>query len=119
MLRATTSARYAYFVKHVADTELVWALKNSAGWVMAGDADGKKFLPVWPQQAYAQLMAKDEWADAQPTEIDLAAWCERWLPGLERDGHRVAVFMVPSDSTTGCISPSALLNDLERELENY
>ena len=32
--------RYEYFIKRVADWEVVWSLGNEDGWVLAGDDGG-------------------------------------------------------------------------------
>jgi len=109
--------RYAYFVKRVADEQRLWSLWND-GWVLAKDDAGRELVPVWPHQDYAALCAKGEWADHTPKEINLDAWIERWLPGIEGDNRLVAVF--PTDENQGVVVDSRrLTSDLEQELEKY
>src|SRR5688500_17655473 len=88
--------RYEHFVKRVADWQAVWGLKGARGWVSAGDTTGRECMPFWPHRRYAEALATGEWADSEPTEIALADFTEKWLPGMERDGLLVAVFPTPT-----------------------
>src|SRR5262245_44195609 len=88
--------RYSHFVGQVADWGEVWSLRGPDGWVLAGDDDGKPYMPVWPHARYADACAVDAWAGAKPEAIPMERWLTAWLPGLSRDGHRVSVFPLPS-----------------------
>ena len=54
------------------------------------------------------------WSDAAPTAIDIDEWVEGWLPDLDSDGVRVAVFQTPDDEGVG-VSPQRLKHDLDEE----
>src|SRR5947208_1756900 len=84
--------RYEYFVKHVADWEEIWSLKNVDGWVMLGSDKEQEHVPVWPHPEYARMVAVGSWADCAPEVISLDNWLERWIPGMIRDQRLVAVF---------------------------
>lgn len=115
VLRADGPTRYAHFVSQVADWEAVWALRGPNGWVSVSDASEAPMFPVWPHERYAQLLATDSWANATPTPIEVHEWVERWLPGLARDGIKVAVFPTPGGKGV-VVDPVQLLNDLQAEL---
>lgn len=38
--------RYEYFIKHVADGEVVWSLGADDGWVLMGNKEGHEVVPV-------------------------------------------------------------------------
>ncbi len=114
----TATARYEYLIKRVADSEEIWSLRNSEGWVMSGDDNGRELFPVWSHPRFASVVAVDEWADCAPEAIPLDAWRERWLPGLEQEGRLIAVFPVPKLTGTP-VTPARFREDLELELENY
>lgn len=99
--------RFDYFVKRVADWEAVFSLRTPNGWVVAADRDGTELFPVWPHASFAEAAAQGVWEDASVAAIDLSDWIEKWLPGLEKDRRRIAVFPVPSGA--GVVVEPALL----------
>lgn len=109
--------RYTYFVKKVADEKRMWSLWKD-GWVLAADDAGHQVVPVWPHQNYAAMCANGEWSGYTAKEIELGAWIERWLPGIERDNRLVAIFPTPDDKGA-VVDSKRLAADLEQELENY
>jgi hypothetical protein len=111
--------RYDYFVSRVVDTERVWGLRSADGdWAYATAEDGREVVAVWPHERYAEACAKGPWADDRPEVISLDDWLQRWLPGLERDGHEIAVF--PTCEGAGArVTPQRLRHDLEEGLKQY
>ncbi|MBK6907477.1 MAG: DUF2750 domain-containing protein [Rhodocyclaceae bacterium] len=117
--RLSIEARLAHFVKRVADWEEVWSLRNSEGWVLTLATEGQEAAPFWPHPAYATACAQDIWVDCEPQAIDLAAFMEKWLPGLAKEKKVVAVFPAPS-SSGALIHPESLLQALVTECrESY
>jgi hypothetical protein len=118
VLGLSSSRRYEYFVKRAASYGELWALRGDGGWVVAADDDGNPHLPVWPHPRFAQACASGPWAQENPVAIDIDEWVEAWLPNLERDGMRVAVFQTPSDQGVG-VGPERLRRDLQEELSRF
>jgi len=56
------------------------------------------------------------WAGRTPRAIDLDEWLDKWMPGMERDGFRVAVFPTPRHGGVS-VTPGRLREDLRDELE--
>ena len=107
-----TEERYAHFVHKVCQSGIVWALKASDGFVIMGDDEGLEYLPIWPDDRYADAYGGDgENAEAIP----LDAWMTRWLPGLERDRSGIAVFPVEGDPGA-VVTLDQLRSDLEAEM---
>lgn len=117
VLRLEGPRRYAYWIKQVADWQLVWGL-YSDGWALVSDDRGQQAVPVWPHAAFASACASGPWAGYEPRDIDLSAWMERWLPGMLKDGKQVAVFPTPRDKGV-VVSPEQLQEDLAAELTLY
>ena len=111
--------RYEYFLKRVVDAEEVWLLRSASGWIVASDDDGVGLFPVWSDEAYAQACREGEWAESEPTSIPLEEWRAKWLPELERDGRRVAVFPVRGGVTGVSVDPHRLLEDIDAEEGRY
>jgi hypothetical protein len=116
ILKLDLRDRYEYFVRKVADFEILWGLYEE-GWVV-GDSQGTTALPVWPEKEFAAICAAREWAGSIPKEIPLADFLQKWLPGMASDGRHCWVF--PSLTDRGyLIDPMVLKKDLEGELEQY
>jgi hypothetical protein len=118
VIRLPASERYKYFVKKAADAEQVWSLRKDAGWATSVDDAGLICVPVWPHAKYAAACANESWAGFEPHRIELEAWLERWLPGMQRDGRLAAVFPTPTNQAVS-VPPDRLKRDLEAELELY
>lgn len=84
-------ARYDFLVRQVLENEQLWTLRSDAGTVLMS-CDGDDCLPIWPHADFARQWISGDWADCEPLAIDLAAWLDRWLPGLQQDGLALAVF---------------------------
>jgi hypothetical protein len=110
--------RYEHFIKRIADSEAVWSLRSREGWVMSGDGQGGELMPVWPHPRYAAACATDAWSGTEPAAIPLHDFRAKWLPGLERDGRRLAVFPVPQGYSIPA-APERMRADLEEELAWY
>ena len=111
-------ARYEYFIKRAASHGQLWSLRDDDGWVIAEDDDGNQHLPVWPHQRFAQACASGPWSGDKPVPLDVDEWVAGWLPDLEEDGIRVAVFQTPDDHGVG-VAPKRLKMDLEAELAKF
>ena len=110
--------RYEYFVKRAASHGQLWGLRGDWGWVIAEDDERNQHFPVWPHQRFAQAVATEQWSDGVPDAIDIDEWVEGWLPDLDRDGLRVAVFQTPDDQGV-TVSPQRLKSDLDAALEQF
>lgn len=119
VLQLAATERYEHFIKRVADTEELMALRApGGGWTMVGTSDGE-CLPVWPHGVYAErcgpALAEP---GADPKAIPLDAFLKRWVPGLTKDGIKVAVF--PNTDGKGVIvEPQRLGDDLRRYVEEW
>jgi hypothetical protein len=110
--------RYEYLIKKVADQEIIWSLSKQDGWAIAADPARREAVPVWPHREFAQLCATASWSGYTPRAIELEAWMNRWISGMEKDNRLVAVFPTPNDKGV-CVDPSRFDADIRQELENY
>ena len=110
--------RYGYFVKRTASHGQLWGLRGDGGWVVAEDEEGNQHFPVWPHQRFAAACATGPWSGEKPVPLDVDEWVAGWLPDLEEDGMRVAVFQTPDDQGVG-VAPSRLKRDLDAELAQF
>lgn len=110
--------RFAHFVKRIADSELVWGLRDKDGWVSICDDDGNNGIPFWPHSEYANACARDEWSGYESCAVDVHEFVDTWLPNLLRQGVSVAVF--PTTNMKGVfVNPLQLRAAIEDELKLY
>jgi hypothetical protein len=82
---------------------------------MLGDENGHQCFPVWPAEAFAVQYCKESGPNLQPGPISLSDWMTKWLPGLERDERRVAVFPT-TDNQDVVVDPAAMSGCLQASL---
>jgi hypothetical protein len=112
------AGRFAHFIKRVADSELVWGLRNASGWVSAADDLGNMGFPVWPHADYAAACAIGEWADTFPQAVNVGEFVEDWLPDMEEKG--VAIIVFPTAAMRGVMMNAQNLAEiLKSELAQY
>jgi hypothetical protein len=102
--------RYAYFVKRVVESGVVWSLFRQ-GWALARKEDGTLVFPLWPEREFAAICADYEWTGYAPQSFGLDELLNELLPQLEGDGIATGVFYTPGARD---VMPTAglLLRDL-------
>ena len=81
-------AHAAAFYREVSEHQVVWAISDSGGFAAPLATDGKRAMPFWSSQSRANaiIAGVSAYAGFHPVAIDWKAFCERWVPGLTRDG---------------------------------
>ena len=84
---ASTEDKHKSFIERVVASGKVWGLKSQDGWAMSysNDEDEIVVMPFWSDKAYAAAVAKDEWAEYAPEEIDLPEFLDQWVFGMSDD----------------------------------
>ena len=117
VLRLDGPARYAHFVKFVADTEEVWSVWQD-GWALFEDDGGRRLFPLWPAKVYAEACCSGEWAGCEARQIPLSELLDERLQTLRSENVLVVVFPTPEGK--GVIPElDALEESLMTELERY
>lgn len=110
LLQMAPEARLDYFIRKIADFEVVWALVDAQGHLARGL--DRSSVPFWPEEAIATLCACGPWQgfSAQPMVVtDFLARC----PGLQ-----VEVFPVP-DQPGLRPDMAELVQQIREELAQY
>lgn len=109
--------RYSYFIKWVVDWSRFFVLDDE-GWLMVGDDDGERFLPVWSHPRFAEACATGEWANAIVKEKGLNSFLVESLPKMIADGLQLTVMMMPGGQGV-VVDPQQLRRDIEQELADW
>jgi hypothetical protein len=74
-------------------------------------------MPFWSDRAYAARVAKEEWADYEPTSIAVDPFIDNWLAGMNRDGILVGTNW--DAHLTGMeVEPAELAKDLLEAMDD-
>ena len=110
--------RFQHFVSKVADWEQLWTVKNDEGWLVPVAPEGFEYFPVWPHPEYAQKITDLNFPGHKAEEISLQEFLSHWLPLLQDDDVKVAVF--PNrEWTFWCIEADDLMAELVEEMRQY
>lgn len=87
-LLADLEANRKRFITRVRETRQVWGLRSKDGWAFcpSNDFEETDVLLFWSDEAYAKRHVTSGWADYVATPIELDAFIDRWLRGMQKDG---------------------------------
>ena len=113
-----SNARFQHFISKVADWEQLWTVKSDEGWLVPVAPEGFEYFPVWPHPEYAQKITDLNFPGHKAEEISLQEFLSHWLPLLQDDDVKVAVF--PNrEWTFWCIEADDLMAELVEEMQQY
>lgn len=105
--------RYKYFIKKIADRELLYTLFDNNGEYAISEIDGNNLIPLWSDKEYAELCKVSGWEDCSIKELMLED-----LNNILKLGYLLNVFPV-YDRTGFVVDSEEFARDLNEELENY
>jgi hypothetical protein len=80
------------------ESEEVWGLSNTSGWVMKQDKD-KCILPIWPYEILANKCKSDVWRHHSADAVSLEYFVYKLLPIMIERGIEIEI--LPTDTRTG------------------
>ncbi len=110
--------RYKYFIKRVADTELMYSLKSPEGNWAISEVETSKLFPLWSAREFAEQCLTSGWAGFEIEEIDINVFEDELLDFIHFQGYLLNVF--PVGLHTGfVVNISEFAKDLSEEMKNY
>lgn len=110
--------RYQYFMKRVADFEVMYSLQDEEGdWVMA-DIDEHGLFCVWPFPEFASACAVDDWEGCKVVAISLDTYQKEIVELIKEENMLLNIFS-SSDKTGFIVSQVEFARDLNKELAQY
>ena len=76
----------AEFYRQVAETGVVWSIKDAGGFPAPLVSEGKRAMPFWSSESRALIRGVSAYSGFNPVPIKWQEFCERWVDGLTRDG---------------------------------
>lgn len=104
-----------YFLMRSVETEEVWGLQDSSGWLLR-EYKGQLNFPVWPYKRFASEAATTLWPNCIPTAVSLEHFVFENLPQWIDDD--IGIDIMPRAAQPGClITPHRLLDIIEGILD--
>lgn len=112
---STSAIQLTTFCKEVAQSKIVWAIKDMNGFPAPAGTDGKRTMPFWSSQARTLhlISIASQFAGFEPVPLSWEVFCDRWLPGLEQDGLMVGVNWVGATAPGFDMHPAELKRNVE------
>ena len=114
----TAYERYKYFIKRVADTELMYSLKSPEGNWAISEVDASKIFPLWSAKEFIDQCRLSGWSGFDVDEISLEMFEDELLDFIHSEGFLLNIF--PVDQYTGfVVDVNEFAKDLSEEMKNY
>ncbi|AZI24030.1 DUF2750 domain-containing protein [Pedobacter sp. G11] len=110
--------RYKYFIKRVADTELMYSLKSPDGNWAISEVKASKLFPLWSSTEFADQSKASGWLDFHVEEITLETFEDELLDFVHLHGYLLNVFVV-GQNTGFVVDIVEFAKDLSEEMKNY
>ncbi|MFT3911236.1 MAG: DUF2750 domain-containing protein [Ferruginibacter sp.] len=56
IFKLSAEERYGYLIRHIADTEEDWIIRNQKDLVTLGNKNEQSTIPIFPEKYFAQLL---------------------------------------------------------------
>lgn len=109
--------RYNYFIKKVADQELIYTLAFE-GKIAIAEVKNSKLISIWSAAEFAKEYATQEWENYDVVNFSLDEFKEKIGNLVVENRFLVNVFSV-ANKTGFIVNWSEFWRDLEEELEQY
>ena len=110
--------RYKYFLKKIADNEVMYTLIDKKGDFIISTIEDKSIFPLWSSADFANLCLIDGWNDCVIKELTLEEYEEEIIDYISDGEYLLNIF--PVYNKTGFILDlEEFTRDLNEELENY
>jgi Protein of unknown function (DUF2750) len=116
----TQAASQAWaFYRDVAKKLKVWTIRDEAGFPTPQNGEGKRAQPFWSSLSRAQKIVKTvpAYAGFEPYEISWADFCQRWVPGMTKDGLLMGVNWSGKKALGYDIEPKQVHESVEAVME--
>lgn len=110
--------RYKYFIKRVADTELLYTLIDSDNKFVLAEVESQILFSVWSAPEFALLNATGEWTSCLVHEITLENFEEEIIDQIAAGGWLINVFSIKGKSGF-VVDFNEFARDLSEELRKY
>lgn len=107
------------FYREVAAGGRVWTIRDENGFPAPINPDGKRAMPFWSlkSRVLATIREPEAYKDFEPVEIGWQSFCEKWIPGLTRDGILAGLNWSGASATGFDITPTEMKRNVEAMMD--
>ncbi|MGC2775326.1 MAG: DUF2750 domain-containing protein [Bradyrhizobium sp.] len=118
MSQSASQAHALY--RQVVITRKVWTIRDQLGFPAPMNGDGSRAQPFWSSLRRAQksIATVPAFSQFETVEIALAAFLDRWLPGLEKDRILVGLNWTGERATGYDVDTEAVRAELNVHIGN-
>ena len=104
-----------HFYREVAANRVVWAIRDKDGIPVPINSEGVRAIPFWSLESRALKVIGNVQAykNFEPFSIDWGTFCDRWVPGMTKDGLLAGVNWSGVWATGYDIQPRELQRNVE------
>ncbi|WP_437919044.1 DUF2750 domain-containing protein [Sphingobacterium sp. LRF_L2] len=110
--------RYKYFIKKIADSELVYTLVDVNNRYIISTIDNQELFPMWSSKEFAYLCKISGWESLLIKELNFDDLENEIFDMIASSNYLINVFPV-YDRTGFVVNLDEFADDLKEELENY
>jgi hypothetical protein len=110
-----SASQAAAFYREVAAKRVVWTIQDAGGYPAPMTSSGQRAQPFWSSRSRAAriIATVPAYAGFEVVEISWTDFCQRWVPGLTRDGILVGVNWSGPRAVGWDIEPSRVVQCVE------
>jgi len=108
------------FYREVADTRVVWTVRDEGGFPAPMTSSGKHAQPFWSSRSRVERIIKTvpAYSGFEPHEVSWEDFCSTWVPDLVEDGLLVGVNWSGKRAVGYDIDPQNLVRSVDAVIEN-
>lgn len=110
--------KYNYFIKKVADFELMYSLVDTDGNIATLEIDDNILLPFWSSSEYALLNAIKEWDNYEVKEISIEYFENEIIDVIESKNYLLSIFPI-KEKVGFIVNLNEFAKDLSNEMDKY
>lgn len=108
------------FYREVAETRVVWTVRDEGGFPAPMTSEGKRAQPFWSSRSRVERIIANvaAYSGFEPYEISWEDFCSKWAPGLAKDGLLVGVNWSGKRAVGFDFMPHDLVRNVEAVIVN-
>lgn len=117
VIKLTPIDRYKYFIKRIADKEILFTLELDDK-IITSNINNKTLIPLWNATEYVKLCQVEGWENSKIKQITLEQFENEIIDLIEENDYLINIF--PVGGKTGfVVDINEFVRDLNDELNNY
>jgi len=110
--------RYKYFIKRVADFEIMYTLVDDDDNLAISEVEDKRLVSFWSASEFASICAIKEWQDYKIKEISLEEFEEEYIDTIAENDYLINIFST-AETTGFIVDINEFARDLNEEMKKY